>query len=150
MPHWLKSRNFRRGQPVQILFFATKGGGTIMLVRILVVDDSLLIRQLLDNILAAEGYEVLLASNGKEAIEVAKEKSPRIIVMDINMPVINGLQACTRLKAIKETRSIPVVLMTGLKMYKMDAIEAGADGFLTKPFDISDILNNVNSLIRPQ
>jgi CheY-like chemotaxis protein len=121
-----------------------------MVVRILVVDDSLLIRQLLDNILAAEGYEVLLASNGKEAIEVAKEKSPRIIVMDINMPVINGLQACTRLKAIKETRSIPVVLMTGRGMHKMDAIEAGADGFLTKPFDISDILNNVNSLIRPQ
>jgi len=121
-----------------------------MLAKILVVDDSLLMRQLLDNILAAEGYEVFLASNGEEAIEVAKERRPRIIVMDINMPVINGLQACTRLKAIKETRSIPVVLMTGLGMYKMDAFEAGADGFITKPFDLSDIINRVKSLIRPQ
>ncbi len=119
-----------------------------MLAKILVVDDSLLMRGLLDNILADEGYVVFVASNGKEAIEVAKTKRPRVIVMDIDMPIMNGLEACTRLKAIKETRSIPVILMTGLGMYRMDAIEAGADGFMTKPFDLKDIINRVNSLIR--
>lgn len=117
-----------------------------MLTKILVVDDSSLVREVLDYTLAAEGYEVFLAANGEEAIEVAKAKSPGVIVMDIDMPVTNGLQACTRLKAIKETRSIPVVLMTALGMYKMDAIEAGADGFITKPFDLGDIINRVTKL----
>lgn len=117
-----------------------------MSAKILVVDDSLQMRGLLDRILVAEGYVVFLASNGEEAIEVAKTKSPRIIVMDIDMPVMNGLEACTRLKAIKETRSIPVILMTGLGMHRLDAIQAGADGFITKPFDLSDIINSVSSL----
>jgi two-component system chemotaxis response regulator CheY len=121
-----------------------------MLAKILVVDDSLLMRQLLDNILADEGYVVFQASNGEEAIELAKTKSPLVIVMDIDMPVMNGLEACTRLKAIKATRSIPVILITGLGMYKTDAIEAGADGFMTKPFDLNDLIIGVNSLISLQ
>ena len=121
-----------------------------MATKILVVDDSLLMRGLLDNILVAEGYVVFLASNGEEAIEAAKTQSPGITVMDIDMPVMNGLEACTRLKAIKQTRSIPVILMTGFGMHKMDAIGAGADDFITKPFDLSDIIYRVSSLIRLQ
>lgn len=119
-----------------------------MFAKILVVDDSLLMRQLLDNILAAEGYIVFLATNGQEAIEVAMTRSPQVIVMDINMPVMSGLEACTRLKAIKATRSIPVILMTGLGKYKIEAVEAGADGFMTKPFDLNDVIKTVNALIR--
>jgi CheY-like chemotaxis protein len=66
------------------------------------------------------------------------------------MPVMTGLEACTRLKAIKATRSIPVILMTGLGIYKMEAIEAGAAGFMIKPFDLDDVIKKVNSLIRLQ
>ncbi|MFP3871050.1 MAG: PleD family two-component system response regulator [Syntrophobacteria bacterium] len=121
-----------------------------MVAEILVVDDNSLIRNLLDKILAREGYEVILASNAEEAIELAYIRSPRVIVMDINMPGIDGLEACKRLKTIKKTQSIPVILMTGFELYEMAAIEAGADSFMTKPFDVSEITKRVSLLIRPR
>ena len=79
-----------------------------MAEKILVVDDDLVIRGLLRELLAEEGYEVILASNGEEAIDLAEIENPEVILLDINMPGIDGIEVCKRLKAQEETRYISI------------------------------------------
>ena len=119
-----------------------------MAEKVLVVDDEDHIRELLADFLAGEGYKVILASNGKEAIDLAKREGPQVILLDLKMPGTDGLEACKRLKADKRTRVIPLIMMTGLSDRKAEAFEARADNFVNKPFDLTDIKVRVKSLIR--
>jgi len=116
--------------------------------KVLVVDDELLIRNLLTDYLSGEGYEVILASNGEEACELAKTENPHVILMDIGMPGLNGIEACRRLKAEETTRYIPVVMMTGFSYDRVDAIEAGADEFIKKPIDLVELSCRLKSIRR--
>ncbi len=116
--------------------------------KVLVVDDELQIRNMLTELLTREGYEVIVALNGEEAMEIAKKEDPRIILLDINMPVMDGLEACKRLKAERETSSIPVIMMTGHDYSKEEAIEAGADEFINKPFDLTELSFRLKSVLR--
>jgi two-component system alkaline phosphatase synthesis response regulator PhoP len=116
--------------------------------KILVVDDEWEIRDLLSRFLTEQGYEAILASNGEEAIEVAEKENPQAILLDIVLPVIDGIEVYKRLKAEELTLTIPVIMMTGLAYSKVDAIEAGADDFLAKPFDLVEVLFRLKSVLR--
>ncbi len=118
--------------------------------RILIVDDTEPNLALLEGILAPKGYEIAKATNGKEAIERAKEFSPHIILLDVLMPVMDGFEACEKLKSDAETRLIPIVMLTALNSVedKVRGLEAGADDFIMKPFQKVELLARVKSLVR--
>jgi len=114
---------------------------------VLVVDDELFNRELLEGLLVPLGYEVTLAEDGKEALEKVKEKAPDVILLDIMMPVMDGFEVARRLKGKKETKSIPIVMVTALSEVedRIKALEAGADDFMTKPVDIAELRATVSS-----
>ena len=104
-------------------------------MRILIVDDALADRQALERILASEGHVVLSAENGEEAVIRAREQRPDVILMDVNMPDLDGFATTRRLKADAATKDIPVVFVTG-KNHKADVAWGrmlGVRGYLTKP-----------------
>jgi two-component system alkaline phosphatase synthesis response regulator PhoP len=116
--------------------------------KILVVDDELEIRNLLSQFLTEEGYEVILASNGEEAIELAERENPQVILLDIMMPGIDGIETCKRLKAEEKNRFIPVIMATALWDKYTEAIDAGAEDFVTKPFNLTELSHRVKSILR--
>ena len=116
--------------------------------KILVVDDELEIRNLLSQFITEEGYEVILASNGEEAIELAERENPQVILLDIMMPGIDGIETCKRLKAEEKTRFIPVIMATALWDKYTEAIDAGAEDFVTKPFNLTELSHRVKSIPR--
>ena len=92
--------------------------------KVLVVDDEREIRDLLKEFLTTEAYEVILASNGKEAIELAERGHPDVVLLDVRMPEIDGIKVCQRLKAKPSTQFIPIIVITGYVDNKIHAIEA--------------------------
>ncbi len=102
---------------------------------VLVVDDFADNREMYSEYLSFSGYEVIEATNGKEAIEAAQQRMPDIIIMDLSLPVMDGWEATRRLKADERTSRIPVVALTGhaLAGHSKGAREAGCDSFLAKP-----------------
>lgn len=119
-----------------------------MAEKVLVVDDERQIRDLLGEFLVREGYEVLLASAGEEAIELAERKIPHAILLDVKMPGIDGIEVCKRLKAEPKTQFIPVIMITGYVDNKMVAIESGADDFVNKPIYLAELAVRVKSILR--
>jgi putative two-component system response regulator len=118
--------------------------------RILLVDDMQENLELLTEMLTAEGHQVELATNGEEALAKALAHPPDLVLMDIGMPRMDGLEACRRLKQDERTRLIPVVLVTGLtsREDRIQAIAAGCDDFLTKPVDAEQLLARTRNLLR--
>ena len=121
-----------------------------MTARILVVDDVEPNVRLLEAKLTLEYYEVLTATDGHTAIEVASAERPDIILLDVMMPGMDGFETCRRLKADPVTRHIPIVLVTALdgREDKIRGLEAGADDFITKPIDDVILFARVKSLVR--
>jgi len=118
--------------------------------KVLVVDDDQEMRDLLSSLLEGDGYEVILGSNGEEAIELAEEENPQVILLDFEMPGIKGIEACKRLKSGEQTASIPIIMITAYTDKKPAAIEAGADDFVNKPFDPMELSVRVKSILRVQ
>jgi DNA-binding response OmpR family regulator len=96
-------------------------------ISILVVEDEAHIRRVLEYNLKLDGFEVYLAEDGAAGLKIAIEKRPDVILLDWLMPVMNGLQVLTKLKANSSIKHIPVLMLT--------ALEIGADGYITKPFN---------------
>ena len=115
---------------------------------VLVVDDESTIRDLLNIFLPTKGLKVILAANGEEALELAKKNIPKIILLDIKMPGIDGMETCRRLRAEEQTRYIPVIMVTAFGTTKTEATDAGADDFISKPFDMEDLALRLKSAIR--
>ena len=116
--------------------------------KILVVDDEKEIRDLLRTSLFAEGYEVVVASNGEEAIGLAKTGNPQVILLDLEMPGIDGIEACKRLEADEKTQLIPIMMMISPGDRDFEAYLEGAADVLNKPFDIVHLAIRVKSMLR--
>ena len=119
-----------------------------MAAKILVVDDELHVRGVLSEFLTQEGYEVIVATNGEEAIELAETESPQVILLDIKMPGIDGIEVCNRLKAHEKTRSIPIIIVTSYADRDFEAYLEGADDFVTKPFHPTEVSLRVKAALR--
>ncbi|MFM7422336.1 MAG: response regulator, partial [Alphaproteobacteria bacterium] len=121
-----------------------------MTARVLVVDDSLPNRKLLEARLQDEYFEVLGAASAAEAITLAQRWSPDIILLDVLMPVMDGFEACRRLKAQPATAHIPVVMVTSLndQSERVRGLDAGADDFLVKPVDQATLFARLRALLR--
>jgi two-component system alkaline phosphatase synthesis response regulator PhoP len=116
--------------------------------RILVADDEPGIRLTLGRLLD-RNYVVLEATNGEEAVEIAKGEKPDLILMDLIMPKVDGYAACAQIKADPATRGIPVVVLTaiGHELNKKFATEMGAQAYLTKPFSIQGLMEVITPLL---
>lgn len=111
--------------------------------KILVVDDVFRNLSMIEAILVPHGYEVLLANNGSEAVEITRSQKPDLILLDILMPDMDGFTACSKIKLDESTKMIPVIIVTAVahEQNKEFTKELGADGFLAKPFMVRDLLN---------
>ena len=109
---------------------------------VLIVDDDPGIRDSLAECLASEGYEVLAAPNGVDALDRVRERRPDLIVVDLHMPVMNGAQLVERLRDGEATRGIPVILMSGLQPGGREPLPAVA-AVLPKPFELDDLIETV-------
>jgi two-component system alkaline phosphatase synthesis response regulator PhoP len=118
--------------------------------RILVVDDEEDILELLGYSLGREGYDVLTAATGEEALKKAKGNAVDLVVLDLMLPGVDGLEVCRQLKANGETRSIPIVMLTakGEESDVVAGLELGADDYVTKPFSPRVLLARIRAVLR--
>jgi len=117
--------------------------------RILVVGDEIYIVHILDFSLGMEGYEVLTALDGEQALEKARAEKPDLIVLDIMMPKLDGYETCKRLKADPEVKDVPVILLSakGRNVDQKVGFEVGADDYITKPFSPRKLVERINAIL---
>ncbi|MEK7263501.1 MAG: response regulator [Bacteroidota bacterium] len=118
--------------------------------KILIVDDTEINIELLADILKSNQFDVVSANDGIEALAAVERHKPDLILLDVQMPRMDGYEVCERLKKDHHTETIPICMVTALQdlQSKIRAIEVGADDFLTKPFNKVDLLSRVRSLLR--
>ena len=118
--------------------------------KILIADDEPSIRLLIATILGVN-YDVTEAKDGQEAVDIATQEKPDLILLDIMMPNVDGYTACTIIKTNPETMSIPVVMLTGVgyELNRRLAEKVGSDAYVTKPFTRQDLLAIVGRLLPP-
>ena len=122
-------------------------GNLIMANKILVVDDDLNICELLKLYLENDGYVVYTANDGKEAVDVFKNKTPDLVLLDIMLPKMDGWQVC---REIRKTSSAPIIMLTakGETFDKVLGLELGADDYVVKPFDTKEVMARVKAVLR--
>ncbi|MGC0779527.1 MAG: response regulator transcription factor, partial [Candidatus Acidiferrum sp.] len=114
---------------------------------ILVVDDEPQIRRVLRSTLSFRGYEISEASTGEEGVELARKLKPDLILLDVNLPGISGIEAC---REIRRSSDAPIIMLTvrNAERDKVVALDAGADDYVTKPFSIEELLARVRASLR--
>lgn len=115
--------------------------------KILIVDDEPMIRRILSTRLNMAGYDVVLANDGEEALTVFKQESPDLIVLDVMMPKLNGLEVCQELR---KSTDIPIIMLTALGDVadRITGLQLGADDYLPKPFSPKELEERINAILR--
>lgn len=139
LPSFRKDSSARSGQPVEPKFL------------ILVVDDSADNVAVISLDLQQQGYRVVTASNGEDAVAVATQTLPNLILMDINLPSLDGLGATRRIRETETLRDVPVVAITAFSTegFQRAAYDAGVEGYLTKPLDFDRMHQLIARLLSP-
>jgi two-component system, cell cycle response regulator DivK len=122
-----------------------------MSTRILHVEDNPANRMIVRDLLEFQGYQVLEVTNGEEALAAAERERPDLILMDIQLPRISGLEASRRIKAREDLRCIPIIAVTSFALSGDDqqAAEAGCDAYIAKPYRPRDLLHLIKRLLQP-
>jgi two-component system, cell cycle response regulator DivK len=118
--------------------------------RILLVEDNEMNRDMLSRRLIRKGYEVIIAEDGQQGVDLAATAAPDLILMDLSLPVIDGWEATRRLKAADATKAIPVIALTAHAMVgsRERALAAGCEDFDTKPVDFPRLLGKIEALLQ--
>ncbi len=114
-----------------------------------IVEDDPKSLKLIRDLLLSSGYTIIEATDGRQGVELAKAQKPDLIFMDIQMPVMDGLEATKILKADGETKDIPIIALTAYAMKEDEAkvLQAGCDGYMTKPIDIKRFLKKAEEYL---
>ncbi len=117
---------------------------------ILIIDDEPYIQRSLEFVLRKEGFEVDVASDGKEGLKKTRELTPKMIYLDLMMPGINGIEVCKTIKSDEKLKDIYVIILTakGQDVDKDSGIAAGADEFMTKPFSPKEVIEKTKTILR--
>jgi two-component system, OmpR family, response regulator MprA len=117
-------------------------------MRVLVVDDDRAVREALRRVLTLAGYELLLADGGAAAIELVVQSVPDAVVLDLGMPDVDGLEVCRRLRLLRNR--VPILMLTAREEVsdRVAGLDAGADDYLIKPFDVEELKARVRALLR--
>jgi len=115
--------------------------------RILLAEDEVALRDFVSRNLRARGFEVLEASNGLEAVALWERENPHLLILDVMMPRMDGLEVCRR---VREHSAVPIIVLTALdsESDKVSALDLGADDYLTKPFGVEELLARVRAVLR--
>jgi len=119
---------------------------------ILIVDDEPYMIRLLQHHIERAGFRMVKATNGREALERIRDEQPRLVIMDVMMPEINGLEVLAELRKREETRNLPVIIMTAnaQRFTREEAEAAGVSAFLTKPFSPTQLMTEVKRQLESQ
>ncbi len=122
------------------------------MAKIVLVEDNEDNRDMLSRRLVRRGYEVLLAVNGQEAVDVVTREKPDLVLMDISLPVMDGFEATRQLKASEATRAIPIIALTAHAMSgdREKAMAAGCDDYDIKPIELPRLLGKMEALLKPK
>jgi len=114
---------------------------------VLIVEDDPTTVQLIEFLLRKNNFEVLIAQDGVEALKISREKKPDLILMDVMMPKMDGIEAIEKLQESEETREIPIVILSALgqEMDVMRGLQAGASGYIVKPFSPQELLDEIKT-----
>jgi len=117
---------------------------------ILVVDDDKDVAGTIERTLRRKNYEVIVAYSGAQALQLVQERRPDLVVLDIMMPRMDGIEVCQRIRSLPNVASVPILFLTakGKIEDKIEGFEAGADDYLTKPFDLRELELRVRALLR--
>lgn len=117
-------------------------------LKILVVEDEKDIQKLLRYNLEKEGYDPLVASDGEAGVDIFRREKPRLVVLDLMLPKVDGLEVCRLIRA--ENRSVPILMLTAknAEVDKIVGLEMGADDYVTKPFSMREVLTRIKTLLR--
>lgn len=120
-----------------------------MAKKILIVDDEEDVVELVQVLLITEGYEVITGKNGLEALEIIKIENPDLIILDIMMPEMDGVEVCKRLRKLDKMENIPIVMFSAKlsAVDKKESFDAGADGFITKPFNTKGFIASIKTYL---
>ncbi len=117
--------------------------------KILLVEDNEMNRDMLSRRLERKGYQVVMATDGEQAVAMSVSESPALILMDMSLPVFDGWEATRRIKAVPETKAIPIIALTAHAMAsdREKSLEAGCDDYDTKPIELPRLLEKMETLL---
>ncbi len=126
------------------------GHRTVARTRVLIVDDERQNRQLLEVMLAPEGYELFTAENGADALAIVEQERPHVVLLDVMMPGMDGYQVASRIRDVTGDRRTVIIMLTALDdpSSRAHGLGAGADDFVTKPVDLPDLRARLRRLLQ--
>jgi two-component system response regulator VicR len=119
------------------------------LKKILIVDDEADVVEVIEMLLKSEAYDVLKAYDGKEALGILEDDTPDLVILDIMMPEIDGVEVCRRMRKLEKMKEVPIIMFSAKlsAQDKKNSFDAGADGFITKPFNARGFISGIKTYL---